>query len=208
MFNQQETQSGPFEDARAGLNVMTFVARVGAVSMEVFLHSQIGCRYLGLQAVAVVVLIPFFGLMWPEEDQGPLMLLLLAYLMMCAMARLGSLSRRMRGIREHSRYTGLPHLVRYFPRIPEESVKRFVEPILVAVAGACAADFNAPLEHYLYFAAGCLFVSANLDDLWLRGQSTDLSDAVIEQQLSAERFRQMQARWEAYPFSNRMRTTS
>jgi hypothetical protein len=172
-----------------------FLARCGAVSMEVFLHRSIGCRYLGLQAAAAMLLIPGFGLFWPADDQGPLMCLLAAYLFMCLAARMDMAAQRRRGTEEHSLYGGYPWLMKLCPKASEEAVKRFIEPLLVLMAAGLTSDFNQPLSNYFLFAAICLFVSANLNALWFRTRAVELNDAVIEQQVVAERFRQMQRRW-------------
>jgi hypothetical protein len=190
MFNQGEAPKEPFQDLRTGLNWIAFISRTGAVTVEVFLHSRFGERYIAMEAVAALVLIPVFGLFWPDSDVLPLMQFMGVYLFMCLMARIGVTARRLRGNGEHSRYTGYPHLVRMFG-LPEVAVKRFVEPIVVAFAGAVANPLNEPLGGYLMFAAVCLFISTNLDDMWTRTRAIDVHDAVIEQQMAARRFREM-----------------
>ena len=166
MFNQAEAPKEPFQDARAAMGWLAFISRIGSVTVEVFLHSRFGERYIGMEAAAALVLVPVFGLFWPEYDLEPLMQFLGAYLFMCLLARIGMTLRRLRGVREHSRYTGYPHLLRLFPLLPEEAVKRFVEPFFVMCAGMAGRDYNEPLGGYLMFAAVCLFISTNLDDRW------------------------------------------
>jgi len=196
MFNQQEAPKESFQDVRTGIGWVTFISRIGAVTVEVFLHSRFGERYIGMEAAAALVLIPVFGLFWPDSDLLPLMQFLGVYLFMCLLARIGMTARRLRGDREHSRYTGFPHLLRLFRLLPEEAVKRFVEPFFVMCAGVVSYDFNEPLGGYLMFAAVCLFISTNLDDMWTRTRALDISDAVMEQQVTAQRFREMQnKRW-------------
>ncbi len=191
MYNQQEQPTQPFQDVRTGLGWLSFISRTAAVTVEVFLHGRFGERYIGLEAASALILIPVFGMFWPGYDLLPLMQFMGMYLVMCLLARISVTARALRGDREHSRYTGYPHLLRMFPLLPEEAVKRFVEPIFVICAGAFAIEFSEPLGNYLIFAAVCLFISTNLDDMRTRSCALDLNDAVIEQQVAADRFRKM-----------------
>src|ERR1700759_4854793 len=80
-----------------------------AASVEVFLHRRFGERYLGVQAAAVLLLIPGYCLGWQGYNVQPMFLLWIAYLLMCLAHRVGGLIARWRGERGHSYYTGWPH---------------------------------------------------------------------------------------------------
>jgi len=73
--------------------------------------------------------------------------------------------------------------------------------LLVLLLGVLAIVWNVPAAIWRfeadapYGAAICLFLSANLNALWFRARVIELNDAVIEQQVMAKRFRQMQRRW-------------
>ena len=93
MSTMPQQKPGMFESFRNSMGVGLFICRSFAVSIEVFLHKEMGERYLGLQAAAVLLFVPLFSLFWPGFDLRPLMLFLLAYLVMCFFSRVGSLSR-------------------------------------------------------------------------------------------------------------------
>jgi hypothetical protein len=55
---RQQQSSGP--SYAATMNGLGFVARSFATSVEVLFHKRVGDRYLGLQAAAVLLLIPIY----------------------------------------------------------------------------------------------------------------------------------------------------
>jgi hypothetical protein len=189
MMNHQDQQM-PSMNLKSGTGVALFVARVGAVTVEVFLRGRFGSRYLGVQAAIALVLIPVFGMLWPDQDQQPLFVFMGAYLFMCVVAQAGIARRALRGDLEHTRYNGLPRLAWMFG-VAERPVKRVVEPLLVLFVGAAINDNNVPLGHYLMFAAACLFITATMDDNWESWRVDSMHDAVMEQQGIARRFRTM-----------------
>jgi hypothetical protein len=77
--------------------ILIFICRSLATSVEVFIHRDIGERYLGTQAVAVLFIVPLFGLGREGYDLRLLLGFLPAYLVMCVIARIGMLKRRWRG---------------------------------------------------------------------------------------------------------------
>jgi hypothetical protein len=186
----------PSDATGANLAWALFVCRSVAVSVEVFLHREIGERYLGLPAAAVLLLVPLYSLGWRGHDLWPLMLFLLAYLVMCCCARVGSLVRRFRGEPGHSFYTGWPRVMTARAKWSEVTFKRFVEPLLVLSFGFLILLANPPLGTYLMLAAGGLFISVNASIAEERTRALDMNDAVIHQEIVAERFRGMRGeRW-------------
>ena len=164
MSTMQQKKQSPLESARTGLAVGLFICRTFAVSIEVFLHRGMGERYLGLQAAAVLLLLPLYSLGWQGYDLRPLMLFLLGYVVMCGFARIGMLVRRSRGEHCHTHYTGWPHGIRPGAKCSELTVKRIVEPAVVMGAGFLLRQINPPLGTYLMLAAGSLFISVSASD--------------------------------------------
>lgn len=183
-------ESGGSSD-KSGLPVLMFVVQAWATSVEVFLHRGFGERYLGLQAGAVLLLVPLYCLAWPHYDLRPMMMFLLAYLVMYCTARSKAVLRRWRGEQFHSYYTGRPRLMRLLPRCDEVAVKRFIEPLIVLGIGYLSAQGNRPFGTYLMCAAACLIMSVTMSVAWSRTRALDLNDAVFDQQEVAERFRAM-----------------
>lgn len=184
-------QQGLLGSARSGFTVGLFLCRCLAVSLEVFLHTGIGERYLGMQAFAVLVLVPVYMLFWPGYDLRPMTAFWWAYFVMCGFVRLGAAVRRKRGEHGHSRYTGWPRGMTERAKLSELTVKRMFEPMYVLVCGYFIRQVNPPLGTYLMLAAGGLCISASANEAEQRMQVMDLNDAVIAQETVAEQFRQM-----------------
>lgn len=187
---QPQPSESPFASARNSLNFGLSVSRIWATSLEVFLHSGLGHRYLGVQALAVLLLIPIYTMFWQGYDIRPLVWFLMAYLAMCFVNRIGNLARS--GERQHSYYTGWPRLIGRTSKLSELVVKRFIEPALaLAIGFILRVNVNAPLGTYLMIGAGCLFVSVSASEMEDQTNLDDLHDRVIEQETIAERFRDM-----------------
>ncbi|MBL9081602.1 MAG: hypothetical protein JNK76_07335 [Planctomycetales bacterium] len=184
-------QDGPITNEGL-LHAALFVCRGFATSLEVFLHRGLGSRYLGLQAAAVLVLVPLFGCAWEGHDLTALLLFLPAYLVMCLVARGDMLRRRLRGEHCHTQYSGWPRLLKPGARMTELGCKQFCEPLLAFAAGFVVYQLNErPFGGYLMFSAVCLAISTNVDVALDRLRAENMNDAVIEQELLAERFRRM-----------------
>jgi hypothetical protein len=178
-----------------GANLFVFLIRMGAVTVEVFLHRRFGARHLGAQAAVAVPFILVFGSFWPENDPRPLWLFLGAYLFMFLCGRIGVLFRQSRGDCEHSRYNGWPRCLRPSATGTNElRVKEFFEPFMVAFAGVFVCEWNPPLGSYLLFAAGCLYFSGWFNRMWDNERAMDLQDAISEQQHTAQSLRKFQSR--------------
>lgn len=186
-----DNQDGPVTNEGL-LYAALFVCRGFAVSLEVFLHRGLGSRYLGLQAAAVLVLVPLFGCAWEGHDLTALLLFLPAYLLMCLVARADMFRRRRRGEHCHTQYSGWPRLLKPGARMTELSCKQYVEPLLALAAGFVLHQLGErPLGAYVMFSAVCLAISTNVDVAIDRLRAENMNDAVIEQELLAERFRRL-----------------
>ncbi len=173
-----------------GVNLLVFVVRMGAVSVEVFLRRRFGARYVGLQGAAAAMMILLSGCLWPGKDLRPLIGFLGAYLFMCLCVRIDALRRQARGDSEHSRYNGWPRLLRWSAANREQAIKLVVEPIFVALIATLIFQRNQPLGAYLLFAAACLFLSGWIDAMWDRHRAMNLRDAIFEQQQSRHLLRE------------------
>jgi hypothetical protein len=168
-----------------------FLMGTFAASLEVFLRRRFGERYLGVRAAAAVLLIPFFGVFFGGHDLRPLLWFWGIYILMCFIARVNVLRRRLRYEHLPTMYTGLPHLQRWLPRLSEVTIKRFIEPVLIFVLGTLVCLWNDPLGMYLILGAICLAVTVNLAEMQARARALDLFDTVMAQRQIAERYRSM-----------------
>ncbi|RUL89426.1 hypothetical protein [Tautonia sociabilis] len=150
-----------------------------------------GERYADIQALAVLVLVPFYAALWEGRDVRPLFIFLLAYVAMCVRNRAEGLLRRRQMPICHSRYTGVPRLMGQLPGRTELEVKRYAEPGLVLLVGGALCTFTPPLGVYLMLAAGGLFVSVMASGVVDRQHLLDLNDLMIENQARAEQIRAM-----------------
>jgi hypothetical protein len=162
-----------------------------ATSAEVFLRRGFGERYFGLQAAAVLLAVPLYGLLWEGHDLSLLMLFLALYIAAWCTARIGITRRRIAGAIEHSQYGGWPVLLsaRPFRGMSELTAKRLVEPLFVLASGVGVAQVDPPLGSYLMLAAGGMAVSVRLAFGYQRARLVDMRDAFIEQKNLMERFR-------------------
>ncbi len=185
------SSQGPQGAGRLTFAEILFIPRTLAFSVEVFLHTRMGERYADVQAVAVLVLIPFYAILWEGRGVRALFAFLLAYVAMCARNRVEGLLRRGQMPACHSRYTGVPRLMGQLPGRTELQVKQYAEPGLVFLLGGATCTITAPLGVYLMLAAGGLFVSVLSSGAVDRQHLLDLNDLMIENQERAERFRAM-----------------
>jgi hypothetical protein len=176
-------------DFEQSANLAMLLAQTWSFSLEVFLRSRFGSRYIGLQGLLVVPLIFVYALWWPPGQCGDLFLFFVLYLAFCCCRRLGSLWRARRGETGHSRYTGTPLLVRPTGRLTEEAIKQYVEPGLVAVVGCLLGPASAPLATYLVIGAAMMFLTVRQSIHWMGMRTRDLHDSLIEQQMVAADFR-------------------
>jgi len=192
MAKQQPENTRPFQSFTKNLGLALFLVRAWATSLEVFLHRDFGERYLGWQAVVVWLLVPCYASTWRGYDVRPLLLFLPAYLLMCVISRMKMLARRHGGEMCHSFYTGWPRILKPTVKGKELTVKRIYEPVFMFFLGFAIRDrINAPLGTYFMIGAVCLFISVSASEMASRVRSLDLNDTAIDQEIIAERFREM-----------------
>ncbi len=185
-------KNGSLESLAGSFNLAMFICRAWATSLAVFLHRDIGDRYLGWNAAAVLLLVPLYLLGWKGYDSEPMLLFLLAYTGLCCLARAGAVARRVRGEQFHSLYTGWPRFLGPKAKISELAMKKFWEPaVTFALGWAVREGIDAPLGTYLMLGGICLSITVRTSCAVDDKQALDLNDAVIEQEMIAERFREM-----------------
>lgn len=176
-------------DFQTNLNVLLFVIRALATSVEVFLHRDMGPRYLGFNAIAVLVFIPVYCAFWEGYNLEPMMWFLVAYVVMLLVTRLSVIRQRFRGEVGHSFYNGFPRLLTPKARVDEVSFKRHHEPIFVGLMGLFVSVINPPLGWFWMFGAAALILKGFISDQTNEVRVMDLRDAMIEQQILSDKFR-------------------
>lgn len=193
MGNMLEPRT-PQQDMQSSANVAAFLARVGACSVEPFLHKHFGVNYFGLQAFAVLIVAPVFGaLAFPHHNLMPLMVFLGLYLLAVLRAKGEAQRLRARGVNIHTRFNGWPRSLKLSASAEQEQrCKSIGEPLLVGIWGTLIyLGFNQPLGAWLIFAACSLGVSNGMYRMRVQRQVDDMSDAMIEQEMLAEEVRRM-----------------
>ncbi|MBL9084249.1 MAG: hypothetical protein JNK76_20785 [Planctomycetales bacterium] len=176
-----------------GLTALRLVRECWAASVELFLHRNFGPRYLAAWSGGGILLIPIYGFFWMGHDLRPLSAFYLIYVGMFVYARVAGLLRWWRGgAEEHSFYTGTPRLAKYFPKLREQTIKHYVEPLLLIGLAYLVGNHNPPFCFYLIGAAICLFFRVDLAVADQRRRAMEMHDAVIDQRHVTERFREMQ----------------
>lgn len=191
MPNQQMTPGDPMRSTR---NWWLFLAQVGAVSVEVFLHNRFGERYCRLAAAAVLPLVGIYAWLWEMSgyDVEPVVRFLTAYMVALLFSQACVLLRLRRGDQEHSYYNGFPWLLPKRNAHGEIRFKQWGEPLLVLGLGLLMYEHSRPLGAYLMFAAGALFLCNASMGLWRRRQIIDMQDAVFIQRQTAGGFQALQ----------------
>lgn len=168
----------------------TFVMRTWATSLEVFMHQNIGPRYLAGQALAVLLLIPLYAGFWRGYDLRYMYGYWLLYIPACMLSRRKSKVFAQFGRQCHSMYNGWPWLLQAKAKISELQMKQYYEPAMVFITGFSLYGYiNDPLGMYLMIGSACLFLSVGMSVVTSRHQAMDLNDLAIEQELTAERLR-------------------
>jgi hypothetical protein len=189
----QQPQQASQATSRVIAELIEGVARSICLTVEVFLHRGFGSRYVGYGLVGTVVIF-VFSLFFAGQDIRPLFCFLVAYGVLWLIATAGTLIRRWRGkAMVHSRYTGFPFLCRLLPNWKEENVKH-LEALAMILLGYGIHHLNRPLGDYLMMAAALVFLRGYNLAAQQRDRAVEMNDSVIEQQLVAERFRDMQER--------------
>ncbi len=189
-MSQSHDPQSPLDDTRRTMNLALLVIAAYATSLEVFLRRGIGSRYLGWQAVGVLILVPLHAYALPRHRADGLTLFLVAYLVACVVQRLGMLWNHWRGMTVHSRYSGYPWLLESHVRMSETTFKTWIEPPFVALcAWGIQLYVDRLLGTYLLLAACALHLQCRLWTQQEHIQQLDLRDGWIEQQMRASRFR-------------------
>jgi len=191
---QRMQQPGGDMGARMVAELIQATGRALGLSVEVFLHNHFGRRYVGCGALGVFVII-FFGFLFPGQDVRGLFAFLLVYIVFWLMACLEVLIRCWRGKdATHSHYNGYPYLFRKVLRGWNEINVKYAESVVLILFGCFACPLSFPFGVYLIVASFFALVRNYNIASEQRTRAIDLNDAVIEQQLVAEQFRDMQGR--------------
>lgn len=182
----------PIQDAKAAAGIAMLVARSIAAPLEPFLRSRFGSRYFGLPSLIGLFTILFWCVLWPGEDPTPMVWFWWLFIAVQLLARLESIGPAARARPVHTRYNGRPRVASVFRKTPERTLKARHEPWLVIAIGLTVLGLSLPLGSYLIAAGFCLAVCAGVSEAAERAVALQLHDAWIEQQLLAERFRDMQ----------------
>ncbi len=171
-----------------------FVSIIYAVAWtaEAWLHRGFGVRFIGMKGPLGFGFIVLFAACWEHDDLRPIGVFLGFYTLFWMVAQLWAWCRRLRKkIDGHTRYSGRPHLLRLLPWCSEVTIKR-LEPLLVLAAGYFIHHVNRPLGTYLIVAGSALIVTATFQLATEHERVLDMNDAVTGQQITAERYRELQ----------------
>ena len=135
-MNQQ--QPNMVEDTKNAINWLMIFTHIYSTAIEVFLHRDTGHRYLGFQAVAVLMVVPLHTLFFKTHDPSATAWFLLFYLLACFAQRCNHWDRRKSGVVIHSYYNGyalieagkLPYVAvgkRKGYRIATEDIQVFID---------------------------------------------------------------------------------
>ena len=189
MHPNEQSQSPHTDGFKMTANFLTFVARSISTTVEVFLHTGFGSKYLHLQGAAALVILMLYTGLWPGHSPYPMLIFFWLYVIKCFRARMESARQASRGELVHSLYSGLPRLCRRFPRLNELTVKSKIEPVLVTVVGLLLMPLSAPLGVYLFYAGIVLGLSVNAAVAYDKAKDQQAIDSILEARRHAESVR-------------------
>lgn len=176
--------------------LLALLLRSLCATVEVFLHKpdSFGERYAGLQGgigFVLILLYPVFY--WQGHSPTGLLIFLMLYVLMLMWVRIKTFLRvRLGGQQPHSLYAGTPRLSRFVYRFSEETIKRWIEPILVIFIGGVLVDLlNEPLGGFLLIAGFALLTTTNLaagDD---RRRVMQMQDSYLQQKAIMQQFKDL-----------------
>lgn len=193
MSSQQQPQMS-FTDFRFAMNLVTGLAHILSMPLNVLMHWGLGERAIGIPgAVAVPVLI-VYGTLLSGHGSWTIVVVLWLYILMCGVWRFYAVYRRRKlKIPVHSRYGGRPWLHHLMPNRSELTVKR-IEPVIVFLVGLASLWVNLPLAGFLIASAIGQALSIAITEAMNHAKMLDQQDALIEQGQLADRSRDLLGR--------------
>ncbi len=190
-MNQQQPQpSNMVEDTKNAINWLMIFVHIYSTAIEVFLHLDMGHRYLGFQAAAVLLVVPLHTFFFKTRDPSATAWFLLFYLLACFAQRCNHWDRRKSGVVIHSYSNGYPWLRGMKSKVSEIAFKTWVEPTVVAVLGVLLRQYDEANSSFLLTCAAAMCFKNLVGQHINYEEVTDMHDSLIEQQQKADRFRE------------------
>lgn len=161
-----------------------------AYLFEAILHRNIGLRYAESSGFMGGLGLLGFLVFWSKFPVGPLCAFGAVFLVCHAMQRFRARARRRHGDHIHSYYCGDALLVALLPFLNDWQVKAWVEPVLLLAAGFLFGIWNEPLAALCWMGALSLFLTNHTTDQRQQARVYAMHDAMIENRVTAEQFRQ------------------
>ena len=187
---QQEKPIDMIQDTKNAINWLMFFVQIYSTAIEVFLHRDMGHRYLGFQALAVLLVVPLHTFFFQTRAPDDTAWFLLFYLICCFAQRCNQWDRRKSGVVIHSHYNGYPWLRGARSNVSEIAFKTWVEPLVMAFLGLLLRQSDAANGCFLMYCAFAMCVKNLVGQYLLHEELTDMRDNMLEQQHLADRFRQ------------------
>lgn len=185
----QPEQPESFKDRlNTSVNVLYTVCSALALPCVLFLHRDVGSRYVGPRALLTFVAILLAPSFFPYENPLPVLVFLLMFFVRGAGTQLRAIRARMRGEPIHRYYEGFPRLMRFFRFKDETKFKRF-EPCLVLVFAVPCMPLSQALGGYLLIAAFAWIVMNSMNESADHERLDAMLDQQIEQRNLVARFR-------------------
>ncbi len=190
---QQPPTREPFDVlCDIGPGLIRFFVRMWGTAVEVFVRKDFGSEYLGAHAAAALLFIPIYAFAGvPKHDPRPMLVYWLLFLVMCFLHRVSVIRRTWRGERGHRYYNGFPRLGGCFLKLSEETVKKVLEPLFVIGMGLILLALVPPLGLFLVIGGSCSAFTQWDWDLRMRRRAREMHEAMLEQEVVAERFRDL-----------------
>jgi len=191
-MNSQEKPESFMEKVKFTTTLLIFLAKIFSLPLDLFLHEDVGERYIGLAGAFSFVLLVVWPLFFPASSPAPIYLLLFAFVIRSAVHNIISSRRLLRLEKlEYTRRSGTPLLARLVPHWSPARLA-WLEPAAVLVLGMVVIWISKPLGTYLMLASMGIFGLLMVHKMHLANEMADMSDAAHLQRYKGELFRQMQ----------------
>ena len=186
MNNQQQPE--PFADIRRGFNILMHVIDGYATAIVPFIRKDFGTAFFGLNSLVAVLVMMVFGAM---ENDDTMLRYIFFWLLFVTAHRLDAARNSRKGRVIHSRYVGDSWLAgKLFSKAKRKTVQLLIEPAICLIAGILICPHSPGVGKFLILGAFAVLMFNGSQRALMEGRVRQMHDAHIEQQATAQMFRE------------------
>jgi hypothetical protein len=172
------------------INILQYLTLFPALTVMIFLRRKIGYRFIDmlkiqLMFIALLAYGAFSSIAFGPQAGGIIFLFSLAMLITAIVERRIRWNEIKRGVSWHTYSRGISWFSGFLP-LSEITVKRFIDPAAVLVAGIALFFLVRPLGFYLILSAVCLFLFETIDFQKQIDRMLDQLDSLSESEVVSQ----------------------